>query len=247
MWWVSKPGKMTESLRIRWRLWVAAVILVAAGTIGFHLSVTPIAATLYLQPKETVELSAFRLFPDFLRLAIRFDRVSGQERPELGSSRSKESDGYREFLNPGVPIKLLIEVEGDRIVFEALPANTYGETIGRQLVPFVDDGSPDRFQWPSTKRNLPAGFSKLNVTVLDVGQQLAGEKVTLVLRAPISLKTVAPHFGYGLLSWFLYWPLYTILLAGYGAVLILQTRRQRLNVLAEMDAHPKTDEISPLR
>jgi hypothetical protein len=181
----------------------------------------------------------FRLFPDEMRLSIHFDRTPGQKRPELGNLKYKENEGVREFPNPGVPIKLLIQNEGAGTIYEALPANAFG-ILRRKLVPFVDDGSPAHFQWPPIESRIPTGHSNFSVTVLEVGQQLAGEKVTLVVSAPISLKKVAPHYGYALLSWFMYWPLYSLFLVAYGATLLWKSFRHNSNMAVERDASPKS-------
>lgn len=89
-----------------------------------------------------------------------------------------------------------------------MPAGSYGIAIGRYLVPFEDDGSPSRFQWPPNPAlglKLPAGYSNLIFTVQEAGSQIEGEKVKLIIEPPVTFKTVALRYGY--IWWFTFWPL----------------------------------------
>jgi hypothetical protein len=101
-----------------------------------------------------------------------------------------------------------------------------GTSMNRDLVPFFDDNDPKRFRWPplwelSTK--LPSGRTVLNVSILEVGKSLVGERVTLIIESPINLKVRSENLGYRILWWFIFWPLYALLLSGYGIVLLSRT------------------------
>lgn len=221
---------LSRRLKIHWTLWIILVIFVAAGVFVDDLSSAK-SVTLELRPKVSIDITVFRPLSHALNLSLRFNRTEGQKRPELGDWRNVER-GWREsrfleFPEPGTPVKLLVRGEGNEVVYEALPAGAYGATtIGRDLVPFVDDGNPNRLPWSphlALRQSLPSGYSTFNFSVLEVGPQLLGERVTLIVGGPVSLKSVSP--GYGFLSWFMFWPLYAMVLLGYGVVLVWQTRR----------------------
>ena len=220
---------MSRRLKIHWALWSILVVLVAAGVLADDLSSAKLV-TFELRPKASIDVSVFRPLPDVLRLSLRFNSTEGQKRPELGdyarTGRDWRESGFLEFPKPGAPIKLLVRGEGKEIVYEALPASAYGAaTIRRDLVPFVDDGNPNRFQWPpnlALRPSLPSGYSTFNISVFEVEPQLVNEQAILIIGSPITFKTVAP--GYGFLWWFMFWPLYALILVGYGVVLIWQTK-----------------------
>lgn len=191
-------------------------------------SLSPSAVTLELRPNASVAVSVFRPFPDKLRLGLRFKRSSSYDRrPELGEWMTWGSDrlgGFLEFANPGEPIKLLVRgEEGKEVIYEALPASGYGQTdIYRDLYPFVDDGNPHRFPWPpnmALSQKIPAGNSTFNISVLQVGPKLIGEKVTLIFIQPNSGKNMSMDPGYRFLGWLIFWPLYVLLLFVYFTVL----------------------------
>jgi hypothetical protein len=88
------------------------------------------------------------------------------------------------------------------------------------LVVRDSDNNPARFRWPpdnAMRPSLPIGSSKVTLSIVEVGASLTGEKVTAILHAPLSFKTASP--GYGLLWWFLFWPVYVLFLAIYAVVL----------------------------
>ena len=163
-------------------------------------------STFDLQPSKSIDISVFRLLPDRMRLSLEFARGIGETRPELG--------------------KFYIRGDGKEVVYETLPAGSYtNSTIGRELVPFVDDGNPIRIPWPpklSASPMLASGYSNFNVSILEVGQQLTGEKVTVVIHPPITLKSVEPNYVF--LSWFILWPIFAILLVGYGGILFWKSK-----------------------
>ena len=174
-----------------------------------------------------------------------FERQKGQIRPELGEYATRgdwRKTGFLDFDNPGAPIKLLVRGEGKEVVYEAIPAGSYGTTtIRRELVPFVDDDNPNRFQWPpdlTLRHNLPAGYSHFLVTVQEVGNQLKGEKVKIIFGPPVTFKAVAPRYGY--IWWFSFWPLYALPLLVYGLVLLWRSIRHSPNITVERDASPQS-------
>ncbi|MBT9100013.1 hypothetical protein KFZ76_20130 [Methylovulum psychrotolerans] len=211
---------MTRKLKIHWLFWSLLVALVAAGA---QMS-TAEFVTVNLRPQATVSVSVFRPLPHQLGLALSFRRRAWQLRPELGVYAAGQKAGFIEFLQPGVPIKLLVSSEGKAVAYEALPVTSHSETVAtRRLLPYTDDGDPKRFQWPSKGGiALSSGWSTLSITVLEVGQPLVGEQVTLAIHSPINLRSMAS--GYGLFYWLVFWPWYALFLVGYGAALLWKCR-----------------------
>lgn len=229
-------------MRTHWVVWSSLVLVVATGAIISSLSSSPTITSIELVPNASVNVSVFRPLPDAIRLSMAFERPKGEKRLELGEYTHREDwrrTGFLDFNNPGAPIKLLVLGEDKEVVYEAMPAGSYGTTIGRELVPFVDDGNPNRFQWPpdlTLRHYLPAGYSDFIITVQEVGSQLKGEKVKIIIEPPITFKTVAPRYGY--IWWFIYWPLYALPLLVYGLVLLWRSIRHYPNITVDSDASP---------
>lgn len=214
-----------RALKIHWLLLGVASVVVAAGSITAHISSSPVIATLTLSPGELVTLPVRRLLPDVVRLSLSFERPEGARRPELGSfSAKKDADGALVFPNPGEPVIVRVAVVSGEADFEALPLGSYSDTqMNRGLVVRKLDGDPRRFRWPpdnAARPILPAGASTVTLHVLEVGPALTGERVTVILKPPLSFKAAAP--GYAFLWWFHFWPLYAVLLCGY----LVYIRRQ---------------------
>ncbi|PKN37065.1 MAG: hypothetical protein CVU62_10680 [Deltaproteobacteria bacterium HGW-Deltaproteobacteria-2] len=213
---------MSFWLKINWAIWTTLVVIVVTGGLANYFSSTKRVA-LELRPNASVVVSVFRPFSDKLRLLLVF---KGSKRPELGEwGTTKESGEYfLEFPKPGVPIKLLIRGKSKATIYEALPVSGYsGDNAFRDLYPFVDDGKPNIVPWPpdlALMQNIPVGISTLNISVLEVGKQLVGERVILVIKEPIDLKFIPASLGYKILWWFIFWPLYASLLFVYGIALL---------------------------
>jgi len=216
---------MTFTLQMHWAIWTTLVVIVVTG--GFlDSSSSPSAVTLELRPNASIAVSVFRPFPDKLRLGLRFKDSMKQKRPELGKyqhNQDYEKKGYLEFAEPGEPIKLKVSRKGKDVIYEAEPASAHGEMDSyRALYPFVDDGNPHRFPYPpniALSQKIPAGNSTFNISVLEVGPKLIGEKVTLIFIQPNSGKNMSMDPGYRFLGWFILWPLYVLLLFVYFTVL----------------------------
>ena len=235
---------MTRRLRTHWVIWSSLVLIVATGAIISSLSSSPTITSIELAPNASVNVSVFRPLPEAIRLSMEFERPKGQKRPELGEYTYRgdwRRTGFLDFANPGAPIKLLVLGEGKEVIYEAMPAGSYGTTIGRELVPFVDDENPNRFQWPpnlTLRHSLPVGYSDFIITVQEVGSQLKGEKVKIIIEPPVTFKTVAPRYGY--IWWFIFWPLYALPLLAYGLVLLWRSLRHSPNITVERDASPQS-------
>jgi hypothetical protein len=223
---------VTKKLKIHFAIWIILSITVAIGGIAADISWTPIFASLTLRPGESINVPVFRVLPEKIRIELGFKNTTPM-RPELGSHVNLNGQKRRdalEFPNPGEPIKLLLRSETRELICEAWPGSSFsggGERTGRELVPYVDDRDPNLFPLPSNPTRLldvPMGESILNISVLEVGKSITGESVDVLIHAPITWKHISPNYGF--LSWFSFWPIYVLILAIYGAVLMHFFRRQ---------------------
>ena len=221
---------MTRRLKIHWAIWTALTVFVFVHVILFNLSDST-HLSIRLSPNGTVELPIFRPYPHPLSLYLYFERMEGQERPELGTSDGGtdwQKTGFLDLRNPGEPIRLRVQGGDREVIYEVLPAGSNSaRRIGRDLVPFVDDGNPNRIPWPPNLALRPtvlSGHSVLTFSVIEVGERLAGEQATLIVESPIAFKFM-PSPGYSLLWWFMLWPGFAFLLAVYWAVLLWKSIR----------------------
>jgi hypothetical protein len=221
-------------LRIYWIIWTILTLGFAAGTTAYLVSTAFTITRLPLTPNTRVDVRVFRLHASSLQLSLLFERKGNDRRPELGNYRHRSdyrTTGYLEFADPGPPIKIRVSVveSGANHVYEALPASGRGENyIIRDLQLFVDDGNPQRFQWPpsaAARYALPQGTSNLQITALEVDPQISGEQVELRIGPPIGARTYDPR--YESLMWFVLWPLYALVLTIYAAVLIWIRRSEK--------------------
>jgi hypothetical protein len=219
-------------MRRSWWIWLTLTLLVGTGTAGYWLSATPSLTELILRPGSGADLTVFRLRSSSVRPLLEFGRENNEHRPELGEwrTRARDSTGSLYFENPGAPVKLRLSIQetGSSFVFAALPAGSYGPTIDRDLTPYRDMGDPHRFLWQPLPDSGPmptlsAGMSHLHVDVIEVGEPIIGEKVTLLVRAPVSLKSI--EVGYGIFWWFGFWPIYAAALLISGLILLARTIR----------------------
>lgn len=224
------PVAKSRMLAYHWAVLGSLLLLVASGTTLLHLCVTvPIEIPLNVGAKLSVPV--FRIHPAQLGLSLRFSRNPGQLRPELGSYTQRgdwRNTGVQEFPDPGEPIKLAVRVEDKEVIYEAKPAGAFSrETIGRALVPYVNDGNPSLFPWPPTEEAqliVPPGNSVLSISVVSVGSRIEGEVVSLWVDPPVSFFSHAPKYAW--LWWFTLWPAYIVLLSIYGLILLWLSRRR---------------------
>jgi len=217
---------MTFSLKIHWTIWTTLVVIVVIVVLlNSFLSTTPVVFE--LRPNSSIAVSVFRLFKHKLRLSLRFKQYINNKRPEHGEWKTNtdyEKKGYLEFANPGEPIKLILSRDGKEVVYEALPSSGRGESEAfRDLYPFVADGNTHRFPWPPNLalcKSIPSGISTFNISVLEVGPKLVGEKVTISIESPINFKFIPSTAGYRFLWLFIFWPAYALPLLIYFAILI---------------------------
>ena len=175
-----------------------------------------------------VSFRVYRVLKAPLEINLMFNRRGWQDkRPELDSYQHNadfRERGYLEFKQPGEPITVRVtSTAGLDREFDALPVNSHnGTTMGRALVSTENYNSTHRLVWPPESvavpgGALPSGVSDLTISVVDVGQTLVGENITVIVGAPVKLKRVAP--GYDWLWWLHFWPVFATLLAIYCCVL----------------------------
>ncbi|MBS1186784.1 MAG: hypothetical protein H6R04_802 [Burkholderiaceae bacterium] len=150
------------------------------------------------------------------------------KRPEHGSQATHfdwRKTGYLYYVSPGEPVKIRITkmATKESVIFEATPGDACNDDrCRRRLVPYIDDGDPKRFTWPPTGGLLlPAGNSDLQIDVMEVGERISGEQVTLKIEPPLDFKFVSADPLSRLLWWFFFWPFYAFVLLAWAILLIL--------------------------
>ncbi len=158
-------------MKLQWIIWTVLALVVVVGNALYKMSTAVTRADLTLTPNASVEVSVFQLRPHSVShrfFGLRFRLSGGKRRPELGDfnlRRGLPQADFLDFSDPGELVKIRISLleSGREYVFEARPAGSYdGTTMGRHLVPFIEDGDPHRFSkgperelWPT----LPIGTS----------------------------------------------------------------------------------------
>jgi hypothetical protein len=215
---------MTKKLRTLWLIWGSLSFVALSGTILYEISSRPDIATLKLRPDESINLRLFRIYQDYLKVEMEFTTKDWKKRPELGDfqqTSSRPTGNYLEFINPGEPIKLLVQVDGNVTVYEAQPTSSYtGTRIYRDFFPLVNDGNPNRFQWPPDLKLgcfLNPGFTTVTISVIEVGKTITDEQANIIIKAPISFKSFNQNYEF--IWWFFLWPFYFLFLFWYGIVL----------------------------
>ena len=226
---------MSSPLKWAWSIFVTLCMLLILGATALHIASYAARARIDLVPGAHVSIPVFRFVQDSPRLSLEFDNPTQAppstgyflSRPELGEWRPSQREGTLYFANPGEAVKLRGAGRKHAQVYEALPAGGWGKNrIHRSLTPFLDDGDPTRFRWPPLlpSRSIPAGRSTLDITVLEVGDAIQGERVTVVVEPPLTFKRGSG----GPIDWlwyFYFWPIYALVLGIAGVALAYITRR----------------------
>jgi hypothetical protein len=204
--------------------------LLLVGGLAWHISSKTETATLSLEPGARASIVVDRVLPDRPRVSLRFDAPTvglASSRPELGEFKTRQARDALVFANPGASVALRIEDANTTAIYEALPAGSYGaDFIGRDLVPFEDDGDRGRFRWPPAlpAESIPAGRSVVHVTVLEVDDAIRGETINVMLEPPLGFKR-GTGGALDVLHWFYLWPVYAALLVVFGLMRIASHRR----------------------
>jgi hypothetical protein len=226
---------MSLPLRIAWAVFAGLCALMLLGVAALHIASNTVRARIDLVPGARVSMTVLRLVPDAPRLSMEFEDPARahppmghwRSRPELGEWRPIRKDGSLRFGNPGETVKLRVVDQTQAQIYEALPNGGRSEgLVHRDLVRFVDDGDARTFRWPPLlpTRSIPAGRSALEVSVLEVGDAIRGESVTLVAEPPLGFKRGTG----GAIDWlwyFYFWPAYALVLGITGVVLARITRK----------------------
>ena len=216
-----------------WVLWVLLLVLLLATTGLFQLCARTVQLPITLTAGQSAEITVWRPWSHPSNFALRFARQSGQSRPELGEwlTPAIPAQGVAvpslAFSRPGEPLKILVETSDQQMPYVAMPASSSNDsTIDRPLTPWTDSARPGEFTWPMVTQARIAqatGPSHYRFTVQEVGPQLRGEQVQLLLLAPLSFKTFQP--GYGWLWVLFFWPSFATVLALMGVVLLWLSHR----------------------
>lgn len=223
---------MPKPDRYLWYTWWLLIVITISGIIFHKLSSETIKINLPLTINNTQTIRSFCLFPYNISLSLIFSRSGNENRPELGSYSTVgnwRETGVLKFNNLGEPVKLILSDSDKKVVYEAMPASGYGEnTISRNLVVFEDDDNPSEFSWPQSQTKpfqLKSGFNVFQIAVLEVGKEIAGEQIQILVNPPLGFKTT--HRSYSFLWYFYFWPVYVFLL--FLMLLILLYRKKKIN------------------
>lgn len=241
---------MSRALKIHWTIWSILAVITIAGAWIRGMSTESSAAMLRLSLNETTQVSVSRLFADYVRLELYFRGEN--HRPELGQYNGTDPGSSRTIYHsePGEPIMLLVSNAGAERVYEVGPTVVRSAyTLGRQAMPFVDDGDPHLFLIrvpPGEYVPLSPGTNVVGIKVLEVGPSLEGESVYVSVTPPLGFKSNANGaYGFGYLSVFGAWPLFVALLGLYG--LALHTFRPMPVEAAVTNLPAETDPPEPRR
>lgn len=231
----SSASFASRRLSYQWAVLILLLLVVVCGAALVSLCrSSPIPVRLKMG--EEISVPVFRVHSAPQDFSLNFTRSPGQHRPELGSyaHSARLGGGTLSFPEPGEQIKLAVRVGESEILYEAMPATSFGETsVGRRLVPFVDDGNPNAFAWDQSeelRQILLPGRTTITVSVVGVDRSVEGETASLVIHSPVTLKGAAPQYRW--LWWFTLWPVYACVLALWGSMLAgcsyLRARRRRV-------------------
>lgn len=213
--------------------WLVLITLLAIQLLGIASSIGT-TIPLRLTRGESVEVLVFRLYPAPLHFRLEFDKQKGTIRPELGGKKRTDPNGGKiRFDSPGETIKILATSELGRQVHEMYPGGYLAfekddSTAKRIFDPFVEDGDAAAYPWPPANHLrpiLPAGFSKLQFSVVQSGDLTANEQVKIYVAPPLDIKSVHT-MDYMWLSWatlFLPWNLFGLVM--YGWYLLKKAKR----------------------
>ena len=220
--------RMSQRMKALWTPWLILASIFTVGMAAFWVSSTPTNVNFPLVKGTKLTTSAFRLQQSGLSLILKFKKGGDAKRPEHGSHISSvawRETGYLYYPSPGEPVKIRItKIDSkESVIFEALPGDACNQgSCRRTLIPYIDDGNSKRFTWPPTQGLLlPAGKSILQIDVMDVGERISGEQVTLAIDPPLDIKHISSGYLYELLAWFFFWPFYAFSLFVWAAVLLL--------------------------
>lgn len=187
-------------MKLRWSLWFAATLLMAAYVVAGYLASRTDAVSIKLEPGASTQVRIFRLAPQALRMQLVF-QGDHRKRPELGEWMSVAKGNVLEFPKPGAAIRLTASTPGMApVVFEAMPKGSHSsDRIGRDLTSSLSIG-PGIWRWPP-----PA------------------DRPRILLHAGVTPVTLNVSW---LWFWFL-WPFMAAIQLLWAAALILLARRKR--------------------
>jgi len=218
-------------IRNHTRAWFAWLIVVAilGGYYGlWTIATKPSNVTVVLVPQKVVHMTVFSLWGHWIGFEMRFQGGFSDPRvADLGKfAYRKNPTGELTFPNPGQPILTAVSVNGGPAAeLEAMPASARSSTeTSRRLTQnhYAADGE---WTWSPRKRDglwASPGKNDISLTVVDVGQPLMGEEVTLVAQPPLSFRFGQSHYGWLWFAWFLC-PLGAFTLGIIGLVLLWKT------------------------
>ena len=210
-------------MKLRWKIWiVASVAFFIYCALGYVAS-RDVVRSLRLTPNQTHTVELFSFAETRLGMDLWFKSTSEHPRPELGEwSPNKDNGNAIVFDNPGEPVDIEISANGISRVYSAMPKNGQGAEIAtRSLVPKQQTNE----RWDLSllhKQSIPlkAGFSTIDLKVLNVGQSLQDENIEVYFHSELSFKTSYGSWVDSLWFYFL-WPLILPALILWGVILLV--------------------------
>ncbi|MPW23480.1 hypothetical protein GCT13_43795 [Paraburkholderia sp. CNPSo 3157] len=219
-----KSGKLTRA----WFAWFIVAAILGGYYSLWTIATRPIKVKVVLIPQNAVHMTVFSLWGHWIGFEMRFQGGFSNPRvAELGNYAYRKSPtGELTFPNPGQLILTAISVNGGPSVeLEAMPAGARSSMETSRRLTQNHHAASDEWTWSPRKRDglwASPGKNEVSLTVVDVGQPLMGEEVTLVAQPPLSFRFGQSHYAWLWFAWFLC-PLGAIILAIIGLALLWKT------------------------
>ncbi len=195
------------------KIWLIAVIFVLLGIVAKSIASYTYTTELTLEKETTIDVSLFRFLSGNIGMSLIFKNRDPQALGNYRYQNTFKEDRYLDFVNPGEPIILSVKDTTQSILYEAEPASS---GTRRSMVPYENDNYPSRFSYPRSQTSYfitNAGFSKFQVKVIDVGENLEGEKVILKISPAMpGFKFMSQKPLYAFLWFFNLWPIWFLML-----------------------------------
>jgi hypothetical protein len=220
-------------VRTAWLIWLAATLSLGAYAASGYLASRSESIPITLSPGFTANQKLFRFGQDHLRMELEF-RGQHTNRPELGEHVSHERPGDRlQYPNPGSEIILKASSDSSLTLYSALPKTGHGQdSIYRALVAELNEGS-GIWKWPPASRGLALkrGTNDVLIEVANVGRELAGENVRLLIHSEIGFKACGSQVCW-LWGWFA-WPFFLVVQLIWAFVLFRTSPGRKVTAASE--------------
>lgn len=219
-------------LRHAWLFWAVASFGLAGYAVLAQIAAHTVVTKLQLKPTNATEIKLFRLFGDTLRFSLTFRAKGCEQRPELGSWRSTEKDGFL-TLRPGAEVRIAASTPSSSTVqYEAMPLEGYCSDQNLRRMTANLSARPGVYRWPpplSTPAiHLHPGYNIVRFEVTSVDDPIVGETVDLDVLPQLGFKSGGTSVAWLRLG--LLWPVFVIVQGIWAAGLFVYGWRPRESV-----------------